>query len=318
MLSDLQALEERLRATAQAQRRTAPQTSERLATIVEELSSSNVPARISRTISDLERGRADQSVLGEGLVTEALQNAAGDLNEAAKLASQEAERQAQNASPDALLNEIGQLRSALQAAQNDRNRGQQGQQGQQGGQQQGQQLGGQRNSQSSQNGNGSQSGNSSQQANGQSGGQQGGAQSASSAGSDGGGGARYGGAWNGGGWNGGWNGTWNGRPISEADYQRYSTEIRQQLNAIQNRIAAGSITRSDLEALRSIVPRVRYLGRNPLTGRDDLTLSVNNLELAALNAVEKSRLQTASRAGANSTSAADNETVAEYYRRLGK
>ena len=107
--------------------------------------------------------------------------------------------------------------------------------------------------------------------------------------------------------------------MSDGEYLRWSNDIRQQLNAIQNRIAAGSITRSDLEALRSILPRIRYAGRDPLNGRDDLGLSLDNLELAALAAVEKSRTQAGSRTGAGiSNSSADNETVAEYYRRLGK
>src|SRR5262249_24082355 len=124
-----------------------------------------------------------------------------------------------------------------------------------------------------------------------------------------------GGAWSGGGgWNGGrWNGEWIG------DWSRWNGIIRQQLNAIQNRLAAGSITRADLEALREIVPRNRYLPRETISDRDDLIKSVDNLELAALAAVEKSRVQAASRAGASTENATpDNETVAEYYRRLGR
>jgi hypothetical protein len=117
LLKELEKLETNMRATAQAQRSTSPKSAARVSEIVEELSNMNAQSRVARGIVDLERGRADQAMMSEGLITEALQNTASDLRNAAKLATQEAQQRADTADPEAMLAELAQLRQALQTAQ---------------------------------------------------------------------------------------------------------------------------------------------------------------------------------------------------------
>ncbi len=288
LLSQLQKLEDRLRNTSQSQRRTAPKTSERLGEIAGELSGINVPARISRTIVDLQRGRADQSAVGEGLVTDALQKFAVDLRNTTKIAAQEAEQQAKNAPPDALLSEIAQLRRALQSAQRASANG--NKPGNEEGNGQGKET----------------ASNQAQQSDGQAG-----AQSGAQSGAVSGGGGRYA------------NGPIGGALSSvirerSGDSVRIANGIRQQLNAIQQRIIAGSIGVDDVRALRNMIPQVHRLNGDSPAIQIDLLRSVERLELAALAAAEKARTQLAARSGAAATpTSEEGETVAEYYRRLG-
>jgi hypothetical protein len=291
LLKELEQLEMKMRETAQGQRLTSPKTAQRIGEIVDELSSANAQSRVARSIVDLERGRADQAVMGEGLVTEALQNTASDLRNAARMAEQEAQQRADTVEPEAMLSELGQLRRALQEAQANAN-AQQGQQSGQQGQQSGQQSG--------------QPG--SQQA--QAGAQRGGAAS--------GGGRGYVGPINDvGGPRGPLTGTSAEQRIGDGDL-RASNAIRQQLNVIQNRIANGTISQADLAALRALIPQVRRLSGDPLANAANLAPSVDRLELSALAAAEKTRKQSTARAGSAANAAQDGETVAEYYRRLAK
>ena len=138
ILKELEKLESKLRETVQAQRRQSPKTAERIGEIVDELSSANAQSRIARGIVDLERGRADQAVMSEGMITETLQNAASDLRNTVKLAGQESQQRADAVDPQTLLSELAQLRRALQTAQAQQGQSQQGQ-SQQGQDQQGQQ-----------------------------------------------------------------------------------------------------------------------------------------------------------------------------------
>jgi hypothetical protein len=309
MLSDLQKLEDQLRNTAQTQRRSAPQTAQRLGEIVDELSSVNVPTRISQTIVDLERGRADQSSLSEGLVTETLQNAASDLRDAARMAGQEVERKAKSVEPDALVAEVGQLRRALQNAQRDANAGRN------------------RNARQSQSGEGSPNGSAQQPSGSQNASQEGaqpgtqqnspGSQQGGRAGAQsGGGGGRY--AY-GGPIGNVQAGGWGDQRIGDVDAWRIGNAIRLQLNAIQERIAAGNLTLADLQTLRALTPEIHRISGDALAAQLDLVRSVERLELAALAAAEKARTQVAARSGAPAQdSANEGESVAEYYRRLGK
>lgn len=305
VLEQVKQLEDAMRQTTQRQRGSAPKTAERLGEIVDELSSVNPQSRLQRGIVDLERGRADQALMGEGLITEALQNAASDLRDTARMATREAQQRADSAEPEALLAELAQLRRALEAARNSAAGEQDRQTAQSSGQQEGQQQAQQSGQQS-----GQQPG---QQANQQSAqGRQGGAQPGQQAGAERGSpNAQFGG--------GALTGGLDRHRIGDGELPRLNAAIRQQLNAIQNRIAGGTITRRDLEALRALLPQINRLAGNPVADRAQALESLQSLELAALAAAEKARKQAATRAGAPSTSAvADGETVAEYYRRLAQ
>jgi hypothetical protein len=253
LLKELEKLETNMRATAQAQRSTAPKAAARVGEIVDELSSVNAQSRMARGIVDLERGRADQAKMAEGLITEALQNTASDLRNAAKLATQEAQQRADSADPEAILAELAQLRQALQAAQ--------ATQSQQPGPGQAQQT-------------------QAQQAQSQS------AQSQSAqAGQPG----RPTGAANT--QRGALNGSAAEQRIG--DGSRVSNGIREQLNGIQNRIASGTINQADLQALRAVIPQARRLNGDQLAAAANILQSVDRLELTALAAKEKSRKQAA-------------------------
>jgi hypothetical protein len=296
LLKELEKLETSMRATAQAQRTTSPKTAARVGEIVDELSGMNAQSRVARGIVDLERGRADQAMMSEGLITEALQNTASDLRDAAKMATQEAQQRADSVDPETMLNELAQLRRALQMAQAQQANGQQAN---------GQQAGVQSQLQQTQ----------SQQGQGQGQSQQGQSQQSQ---------AQSGQAQSGGG---GVNlspnrqrvgpiGNSAQQRIGDGDGSRNSNGIRDQLTGIQNRIASGTINQADLQALRAVIPQVRRLNGDQLAASANLLASLERLELLALAAKDKSRKQ-ASRAGTVASSAQDGDT-AEYYRRLAK
>lgn len=310
ILKELEKLESNLRETVQSQRRQSPKTSERIGEIVDELSSANAQSRVARGIVDLERGRADQAVMSEGMITETLQNTASDLRNTVKLAGQESQQRADSVDPQALLSELAQLRRALQTAQAQQGQTQQGQS------QQGQSQQGQSQQAQSQQGQ-SQQGQSQQGQAGQSEGQ---AQTAQSGQSQSGGGPNVRGPAFGGQpgiQRGALTGSSAPQQIGDGDGSRASNALRQQLTAIQNRIASGNLSQADLQALRNMIPQVRRLSADALTSNANLLQSLDRLELAALSAKEKAQKQTAARASA-ATASQDGESVAEYYRRLAK
>jgi hypothetical protein len=95
--------------------------------------------------------------------------------------------------------------------------------------------------------------------------------------------------------------------------------LRQQLNALQNRLGNGTLSQSDLQALRAVRAQVRSLSGSPVADRTQLLLSIDRLELAALAAAEKARKSAAEGVGAAANaSEQEGEIVAEYYRRLAK
>ena len=74
----------------------------------------------------------------------------------------------------------------------------------------------------------------------------------------------------------------------------------------------------DIEALRAVTHQIRRSAEDPLINEDTRKL-VERLELAALNAADKVKARGATRSSASSTDDARyRESVAEYYRRLGK
>jgi len=307
VLNELRAVERELRETIQSQRSKAPQTTKKLGEAVTNLDESSAASRLERSMIEIERSRARQIGIGEGIITESLENFAGDLQEAAALADQEARKQADNATPNSLLSELAELRRAVQAAQQaaGEQSSRQSQPGQSG--QPGQQANSQSSQQSAQPGQqAAQSGQPSGQSGAQPGSQAGG-QRSNAGGSDRGNSDT-------GVYTGGING---GREPLRQSAPR-NTAFNQQLQALTSRLNNGNLTRSDIEALRAVTHQIRRSADNPLANEDTRAL-VERLELAALNAVDKAKVRGATR---SATPAAEDsryrESVAEYYRRLGK
>ena len=108
-----------------------------------------------------------------------------------------------------------------------------------------------------------------------------------------------------------------------ADTLRLSNAIRQQLETLEIRMNTGNMNRDDILALRALEPQIHRLtegARSLAIGQQAaLAQQLDRLELAALSAAEKSRKKPPARAGASAASSTqESETVAEYYRRLGK
>ncbi len=110
------------------------------------------------------------------------------------------------------------------------------------------------------------------------------------------------------------------RPADPAEFQRQAEAISRRLRELVNRMPAGSLPDADIDRLRQLSNRLRSAGgRDPMEGEYARMMGlVDQLELAALNASEKGRATTATRATRPAEDLPEyRETVAEYYRRLG-
>ncbi|MBC7983618.1 MAG: hypothetical protein H7Y02_07175, partial [Candidatus Obscuribacterales bacterium] len=229
--------------------------------------------------------------------TEALETFAEGLREAATLAEKEARTQSEGTSATALLSELAELRRAMQTAE-------------QNAQQESRQSaasndGNTKNDSDSGDSSGADSRNSNNNANGnQGGGNRSGDNRSGNANLNNGpiGDTR--------------GGAWGGREIPTAG-PRYRS-FNQRLQTLTTRLNAGNLSRSDIEALREMAREIRRLPGDPLEQVETRKL-LERLELAALAAAEQSRARAAMR---SATPAADDaryrESIAEYYRKLGK
>jgi hypothetical protein len=319
---------------------------------VQDLAESNLSAGLARSAMELERGRALQAAARERLITEAMERLESDLGQAARVAANEAQQKRRDkneqASPDELLAELSELRRAFRLAQ-----AQAGQPDAQGRESERGQAGN-----GGQNPAGNQPGENASSQTGQGGGQNGSPQSggnASAAGSAstaaGGGGAdtsqsasagadTFGGYARGGspnGYRGGYArhliegdrgrlNAWNPplaanatHPVESAEFQRQAEEIGKRLRSLMSRLPQGALPSTDITALRQLASRLRRAGGDPMDAEYGRMMGlVDQVELAALNAAEKQRDKSATRAATPAEDAPEyRETVAEYYRRLG-
>ena len=144
--------------------------------------------------------------------------------------------------------------------------------------------------------------------------------------------------WGGGGgpdrWRGGaqnWNGgdrlnNWNPplptnalRPIDSAEFQRQAEAFARRFRDLGNRLPQGALPEAEIAALRRLANQLRASGRDPMESEyKNMIGLVDQLEIAALNAVEKNKAVAATRATRPAEDSPEyRETVAEYYRRLG-
>jgi hypothetical protein len=128
-------------------------------------------------------------------------------------------------------------------------------------------------------------------------------------------------------WNGGDRlGTWNPplptnalRPVDSAEFQRQAEAFARRFRELGNRLPQGALPEAEIAALRRLANQLRASGRDPMESEyKNMVGLVDQLEIAALNAVEKNKPTAATRATRPAEDSPEyRETVAEYYRRLG-
>ncbi|MFO7275771.1 MAG: DUF4175 family protein [Pseudomonadota bacterium] len=323
--NELQALERDMRNFAQRNRERTPQAAEQIGNAAAELGERNVSGGLARSALELERGRVLEPAARDPLITEALESLELQLGQAARVAATETERSergAAQADPEELLAELAELRRAWAQAQA---QARQPGRGERGSSREGQ--AGEGETQDAQATEGGQSGERTAR-----GGRTGGP-----------GGDTWGGAWSAidGGYIGGYDGdyarhliegergrrdAWNpplaanaARPADPEALRERAEEIGRRLRELIERMPRDAMPATDIAALRQLADRLRRGNIDPMESEYGKMLAlVDQVELAALGAVERARGDAATRAG---TPAADSpqyrETVAEYYRRLG-
>jgi hypothetical protein len=116
--SQLQSLESDISAAAQRHKKEAPRASEQLSTAGKNLSESGIHSRLSRSASEIARGRLQEAASRQGLITESLEGLRQDLNEATRVAATEAaQTPAENNSAEDMLAELTAIRRAWEEAQ---------------------------------------------------------------------------------------------------------------------------------------------------------------------------------------------------------
>jgi hypothetical protein len=348
--NQLESLQRDMQASAQQHREDAPDASKRLGSAATDLAESNLSAGLARSAMELERGRALQAATRERLITEAMESLQNDLDQAARIASNESRQRRsgqEEASPEELLAELSELRRAWQNAQANANQrgddpranGSRDPSGRPGDQPSRDQSGQNGSSQSGRDASSQSGGDASSQSGGDASSQSGGDNASQSGGNNssrlangwqnaigGGGGYDWGGRGpydNRGGYVNNWRGPLPSgalRPwIDSPEYRQQAEEISRRLRDMVNRMPRNALAPADISVLRELANRLRNPGRDPMEAAyKNMASLVDHLELAALSASEKQRDPAKTRAA---TPAADSpeyrETVAEYYRRLG-
>ena len=397
LAQQMESLQRDMQAAARAHKEDAPQASGNVGQAAQNVADSGLNAALQRSAMEIERGRGLQAAAREPLITEAMEALQNDLNKAAQIASNEAEKRKggkEEATPEELLAELSDLRRAWQQAQAEQQRlaegqgrgpngqlnpndikrqqlarnGQPGRDGfdpnapgrngqnpgpssqnpgqnpngpnQQGQGQNGQQQGqGQNGQQQGQGQNGQQQGQSGG-GQGQQGGANGGGNNANGGNANGGyanNGAYNGGAYggNGGpyGWRGGYWDPYRGRlngwnpplpstalaPVDPDEYRRQAEAFARRLRELGDRLPQGALPDVDINALRQLSNRLRNSSHgDPMENEYARMVGlVDQLELAALNASDKTKATSTRASRPVDDSPEYRETVAEYYRRLG-
>ena len=307
MASDLSNLERDMRNAVHENRKDHPKTTQRLSDIIQDVEGSDLMYRLNKSAAEIYYGRAREAAPREGLTTDALDTLEQDLREAATQAANEGKGKREDATADALLSEVAELRRALQDAQSQngqpgengdrRQASQQRQQDQQG--QQGEQGERGQNSQQGQEGREGQGGGVRAADNGRSGQPPRGGLSAWTPNTPS---AAFGGFENG-----------NG------SLARQTARLGDRIRDLANRMNRGDLSPQELEALRRAATQLRRLAGDPLAAQPDVMLKlIDQIELQALNSTAKSREAAAARATLPDPDSPNyREAVAEYYRRLG-
>jgi len=350
MADEVGELQKEMRDLLNDNRKTSPQTARKLGEALGDLENSNLKARLQRNAAQIAgatryNGRTlREAAASEGMITEAMENLQDGLREATQLASREGSGQAKDPGAEQLLADLAELRRSLREAQGTAQagdpqpgdaRGKQQQSGKRGDPQSGdkqsgdQQSGSQTAQNDAQNQPGS-PGNSRQNSDGQnSDGQNGDRQNSNSPGGGDRGApnsaqpnrsARTPSPWGSG--LGAWDLENRGSFTLGPDVgrlRRDANRITDQINNLTNRFRGQQLSAEDIAALRKLSWELRRLSGDPVADKvKAMSTVLDQIELATLAAVEKSKNTEAPRATVQSEDpAAYRETVAEYYRRLG-
>lgn len=282
--NDLSDLQRDMRAAVHEHRERAPEGSHRLSEIIRDIEGSDVMYRLNRSAAEIYYGRAREAAPREGLITEAFDALGRSLREAQARAAKEGGGRQDEVTPNELLAEVAQLRRALEEARRA------------GAQQPGErtaQAGGER--AEPQDGTG--------------------AEGATRAGREQSRSAQHGrgglAAWD---------------PISpaiagEVDSLGHSlapqtAALSERIRNLTYRMRRGSLTQSELEALRRTATELRRRSGDPMAGRGETLLGlIEQIELTALAASARESASAQAASGVPE-SARYREAVAEYYRRL--
>jgi len=103
------------------------------------------------------------------------------------------------------------------------------------------------------------------------------------------------------------------------EFRKQAEETGRRLREMLNRMPKNSLQPADLSAMRQLADRLRRSGKDPMESEyPSMLRMVDQLELAALSAADKTRNPAVTRTDRPSIDApAYREAVAEYYRRLG-
>jgi len=307
MASDLSNLERDMRNAVHENRKDHPKTTQRLSDIIQGVEGSDLMYRLNKSAAEIYYGRAREAAPREGLTTDALDTLEQDLREAATQAANEGKGKRDDVTGEDLLEQVAELRRALQDAQN-----QNGQAGQNGDRRQASEQGqpGQQDQQGQQGEQGQQG----QQGREGREGQGGGVREADNGRS---GQPPRGGlsAW-----------TPNTPSVALGGFEngygslaRQTARISERIRDLANRMNRGDLTPQELEALRHTATQLRRLAGDPLAAQPDVMLKlIDQIELQALNSTAKTREAAAARATLPDPDSPNyREAVAEYYRRLG-
>ena len=284
--SQLQALEGDMQRALQQRHDNTPKARERLSEATKELAEANPGNRLARSALELDRGFELQAATSDGLITESLQTLQRDLDAIAQLARSESQEAPQdNARPEQLLSELGELRRALQEG---------GQVAQENGQAA------------------------------EEGGQATNAAGGASSGGVGGPQTGYAGHFIEGdrgrlnAWNPPLVGN-AGQRAASPQLQHDAQAIAQRLRELQSRLPPGSLRTPDIAALKELADRLRRGDLDPMESQyARMRALVDQLELAALSAADKANPQALTRALTPETETPEyRANVADYYRRLG-
>ena len=321
MADEVAELQKEMRDVLNEHRKDSPQAARKLAEALGGLENSNLKGRLSTSARRLRdtSGRSVRDVAaGEGIITEAMEDLQDGLREAATMASKERSEKGTEVGAEELLSELAELRRSLREAQGGEpgeeerriaseqqgkdgkggrdgkeqrealasNLQQQNQSGEQGGQP------GQQGNASTERGDGAQPNRS--------------ARTPSPRGSG----------------LGAWDLENRGSLTLGPDtgrLRRDTNRIIDQVNSLTNRFKGQQLSPEDIAALRRMAYELRGVSGNSVADKvKAMNAMVDQIELATLSAVEKSKNPDAPRATVQSEdSAAYRETVAEYYRRLG-
>lgn len=314
MAGEVADLQRRMREAINAHRHDQPESTNRLGQVIGDLEAANLALRLNRSAAEIMYGRAREAAPREGIITSVLEQLEEGLRETARVAAAENDRRRNDVRAEQLLAELGELRRAVEAA------GHRGARGDEdpAGQQDGERTADRRARSDDRAADSGASGR----------GQEGDSQSSASLAEAQGATPSENGAREGvfGGASGltAWNPGARVGPLRDPQVPRHGwsddpAQISERVRDLLDRLSASELPPADIEALRRLARPLRGLNPRSLAEQHaEMRKVIDQLELATLAALEKSRAQAPAHTAIPSPESPQyREAIAEYYRRLG-